>query len=218
MVQTPIKPLTLDLFLAIPETIVSRSLIADMAPRWENSHKFQYCLRFKNLDQYPDHLFFVKIGSQNTNLGETPPLLIVLNDCIPITGYRPVVTIAAISKQQVKQTDLFNFKVNQPSMIPLDQSRRLIRQDSVILRNPNLQKNLIISKSKISAPTSLPVVYENSTVEDSIEIKSVTENTLEFSIVSRSPQFSNLIIFPLIGLGLLGLAIWKRDKWMGRKK
>jgi hypothetical protein len=174
------------------------TLLADVAPPIGLTTKFSYCFKVVNLDRYPDHLFFARLGSQNKNL---PVLyrLIEPNTCIDPAGYRPIVTITAIPKNQIQPKDL-----EQPNP---DVNYR----DFTILQNKALQAKLLKDETQIQPPRSIPILHENGKMEDVIEIQTLTPDSLQIT-VTRSIHTLNWIIFPILGVILLGYLVWKRRR------
>ncbi len=173
-------------------------LLADVAPPIGFTTQFSYCFKVVNLDRYPDHLFFARLGSQNPTL----PVfyrLISPNTCINPAGYRPIVTITAIPKNQIQPKDL-----EQPNPA-------LNYRDFTILQNKALQAKLLKDETQIKPPRSIPMLYENGKLEDVIEIQTLTADSLQIT-VTRSTHTLNWIIFPILGVILLGYLLWKRRR------
>ncbi|OKH33479.1 hypothetical protein NIES2119_23160 [[Phormidium ambiguum] IAM M-71] len=180
------------------------SILADIAPDIGYTRDFSYCLKITNLEKYPNYLLFVKIGSENPGIPTKPYKLIQAGDCVSLIGYRPIATIAAISKDRVQANDLENSEAG------------------TILKNTNLQTALIQGKPIIEHPTVLPMTYTASVVEDSFQIQSIDPNGLQLSLVARSSPvlpklILNWIIFPLVGVGILVWFIRRRKKQKGDK-
>ncbi|WP_143171115.1 hypothetical protein [[Phormidium ambiguum] IAM M-71] len=178
--------------------------MADIAPDIGYTRDFSYCLKITNLEKYPNYLLFVKIGSENPGIPTKPYKLIQAGDCVSLIGYRPIATIAAISKDRVQANDLENSEAG------------------TILKNTNLQTALIQGKPIIEHPTVLPMTYTASVVEDSFQIQSIDPNGLQLSLVARSSPvlpklILNWIIFPLVGVGILVWFIRRRKKQKGDK-
>ncbi len=160
--------------------------------------KFDYCFKVVNLDRYPDHLFFARLGSQNPNL-DVFYRLIEPNTCIDPAGYRPIITITAIPKNQIQPKDL-----KQPT--PESEYPAF-----TTLQNKALQAKLIKGEPQIKPPLMVPILDENGKMEDVIEIQTLTPDRLQLT-VTRSTHTLNWIIFPILGVILLGYLLWKRRR------
>ena len=174
------------------------SLLADVPPPTGFTRNFDYCFKVVNLDRYPDHFFFARLGSQNPN----NPIfyrLIKPNTCIPASAYRPIVIITAIQKNQIQPNDLENLNEDpsQPTFI--------------VLKDTALQAKLIKGEPKIQPPRDIPILYENGKMEDVIQIQTLTADSLQIT-VTRSTHTLNWIIFPILGVILLGYLLWKRRR------
>jgi hypothetical protein len=171
-------------------------LLADVGPSIGITGKFSYCFKVTNLDRYPDYLFFAALGSQNEML-TVQYLLISPNTCMAASGYRPITTITAIPKTQIKPEDLDTLNPAAPEFISLV--------------NETLKSKLLKGEPKITPPLYLPMIYEGADMEDSIEIKTLTPDNLQIT-VTRSIHTLNWIIFPILGTLLLGYLFWKRRR------
>jgi hypothetical protein len=168
-------------------------ILADVAPPPGSTSNFDYCVKIVNLQQYPNYLLFINIGSANPSLPTSGYLLVKADRCIPLAGYRPVAKVAAIAKERVNSKDLKQ------------------ADSGTILQNLNLEKELIIANETIDRPYSLPFNHEGQKVEESVQIQSLDSNNLVISIVPASPpQLFNWVIFPPIGLAILGWVYWRR--------
>lgn len=176
------------------------TILADMPPSVGYTRDFSYCLKITNLEKYPDYLLFVQIGSIRPDPPIPPYVVIKTGECVPVSGYRPVARVAAISKDKVQPNDLANSSLG------------------TILQNTNLQKALIKGTPTIEPPLQLPFIYQGTQIKDSFQIHSIGSNGLQLSLVNRSPQMLNWIVFPLIGATILGWMIWRRKKQMGSSK
>ncbi len=169
-------------------------LLADVLPRGDYTNNFDYCVKIVNLNQYPKHQFFIKISSANPTLSKGGYLLANSSLCVPMNGYRPIAKIAAISKNLVKPKDL------------------LKTDAGVILQNNQLEKSLIVANITIDRPGYLPSSYKNKKVVAEVKIKSVNPKTLVISSPETAPKIPNWLVFPLIGLAILGWTVAKRKQ------
>jgi hypothetical protein len=171
------------------------ALLADLPPPPGLTKNFNYCFKVVNLDRYPDHLFFARLGSENDSLTVLYQL-IEPNVCMQASGYRPITTITAIPKTQIQPNDLE----------PLNDNSAFI-----ILQNKALQTKLIKGEPQIKPPLMIPLLYENGKMEDVIQIQTLTPDSLQIT-VTRSTHTLNWIIFPILGVILLGYLVWKRRR------
>jgi hypothetical protein len=166
-------------------------ILADVAPNAGYTRNFEYCLKITNLGKYPNHLLFAQIRSPTAKPGVYTQ--IQTDRCLPINGYRPVANVVAIAKNKVKKTDLA--KTN----------------TGIILKNPKLEKSLIAGTSSIVRPSSLPIINSGQTIEASYEIQSIDTQSLKLIRVTESTPVLNLLLFPTIGIAILGWIVWKRQ-------
>lgn len=162
-------------------------ILADVPPNPGYTKNFNYCFKITNLNKYPQHLLFVEIRSAIEDTVTKPYFLVKSGQCIPIQGYRSVATIAAISKNKVRQKDLQN------------------KSSGTILRNIKLQKSFIKGNSDILLPPgAVPIINEGKMIEARFKIESIDRNGLKLVPLSDSISTFNIILFPLIGLAIIG--------------
>jgi hypothetical protein len=169
-------------------------ILADVAPNAGYTKNFDYCLKINNLKKYPNHLFFSQVRSRNQLQSSDPYLLIKTDKCISINGYIPVATITAIPKNKVKSNDLQTTSAG------------------TILKNTKLQKSLIKATSEIEPPRSLPIINEGKQIEAIYKIQSIDRGGLHLVPVKEATPILNLLLFPLMGITLLGWFIWRRKQ------
>jgi hypothetical protein len=169
-------------------------ILADVAPEAGYTRNFDYCLKISNLKKYPNHLFFSQVRSQNQLKSSNPYLLIKTDKCISANGYLPVANITAIAKNKVRNNDL------------------QITSAGTILKNTKLQKSLIKSTSEIEPPRVLPVINEGKQIEAIYKIQSIDRGGLHLVPVKEATPILNLLLFPLMGITLLGWFIWRRKQ------
>jgi hypothetical protein len=166
-------------------------ILADVAPNPGYTRNFNYCFKITNLNKYPQHLLFVEIRSAISDTITEPYFLVKAGKCIPIKGYRPVATIAAIPKNKVQQKDLQN------------------KRSGTILKNTKLQKSFIKGNSDILLPpNAVPIINEGKTIEGRFKIESIDRNGLKLAPLSDSISTLNILLFPLIGIAIIGGMMW----------
>ncbi|MEB3295702.1 MAG: hypothetical protein VKJ24_21335 [Synechococcales bacterium] len=165
-----------------------------------------------NRSQYPNHLFFVKIGSQNQNLETTPYWLINSDRCIPLgNGYRPVATIAALPKASVKPADLRLFQPQQNYPELRNRNWQIDRQGTALV-NAKLEKQLIISQPSIPKPFSTVILQEGKLLEERFQITLLNSKQLQLKSLGAPSAPPYGLILPVLGLGILGAVFWQRRK------
>lgn len=169
-------------------------ILADVAPDAGYTKNFDYCLKINNLKKYPNHLFFVQVRSPTQLQSSNPYVLVKTDKCISINGYMPVATITAIPKHKVKSNDLQT------------------TSSGTILKNTKLQKSSIAATSQISPPRAVPVINEGKQLEAVYKIQSIDRGGLHLAPVKEATPILNLILFPLMGITLLGWFIWRRKQ------
>ncbi len=176
-------------------------ILADVAPGLGYTRNFNYCFKITNLNQHPNHLLFVQIGSAMNQKITEPYVLVKSDRCIPIKGYRAVAKITAIPKNKVRQQDLQN------------------KSSGTILKNTKLQKYSIAGNSDIlSPPHAVPIINEGKTIEASFKIESIDSQGLKLAPIENSISTLNIILFPLIGIAIIGGTIWNRQRKLVTKK
>jgi hypothetical protein len=177
-------------------------VIADVPPPPDQTRDFDYCIKFVNLDKYPNYRIFVNIGSQIEDPKKIDREYISAKSdrCIPIAGYRPEARIAAIPKNLVKSQDL------------------TVKDGNTFLQSLKIKKALITANITIPRPDSLPIIQAGSKIEDSVRIDRLDPQGLVISVLDRTPtdralQSPLLIALPLIGTIVFGWLIFsKRSK------
>jgi hypothetical protein len=167
-------------------------LLADVAPPAGATRNFQYCVKIVNLNKYPNYLLFARVSSPTDS--PSPYIQIQANRCQPVEGYRPSLTIQAIAKNRVKSSDLQK------------------TGNGIALKNPQLQKALIVGTPTIGRPEAMPMINEGKKVEASFEIQSISPQGLTLIRVPAAKPALNLLLFPAIGMAILGWILWKRQQ------
>jgi hypothetical protein len=166
-------------------------ILADVAPNAGYTRNFEYCIKINNLTKYPNYLLFAQIRSPTSKPGAY--IQIQADRCLPINGYRPVANVVAIAKTKIKTSDLTKTNAG------------------IFLKNPKLQKSLITGTPSIIRPTSLPIINNGQTIEASYEIQSLDNQNLKLIRVTESTPILNILLFPTIGITILGWLVWKRQ-------
>jgi hypothetical protein len=170
-------------------------IIADVAPDAGYTRNFSYCIKINNLKQYPNYLLFAQTRSENSSIPPGAYIQIKSDRCIPIEGYRVIASITAIEKNKVQTKDLKNTDLG------------------TVLQNTQLQKVLIKGTPNINQPHSVPIINENKQIEAIYQIQSIDRSALKLiSVSSSSSQILNTILFPAIGIAILGWIMWKRQQ------
>jgi hypothetical protein len=162
------------------------------------TRNFDYCLKLINVDQHPNYLFFARIGSINPGLPTAPYILFQENQCVPIEGYRPVITVVAIAKTHITPGDL------EPTS-----SGTILRDD----RTKALKQHWLEGAPQITAPLDQPIVYFGQQIEDRYQIQAITPTDVQLSLVERSPQIPSWILFLTAGILVLGGIFWHRRRF-----
>jgi hypothetical protein len=170
-------------------------ILADVAPDAGYTRNFQYCIKVTNLDKYPNYQLFAKIRSQRSDSKAGSYIQLVPGQCVTIDdGYRGVANIFAIEKSKIKSNDLKNTNA------------------VTVLTNTKLQTELIQSKLTISPPHSVPIINDGKQVVGNYQIQSIDRNSLELTPAGDlSVQTLNTLLFPAIGIAILGWIVWKRQ-------
>ncbi|WP_309738378.1 hypothetical protein [Chamaesiphon sp. OTE_20_metabat_361] len=177
-------------------SLLTHSLIlADVAPGAGYTRNFSTCFKISNLNKYPNYLFFARTGSE-ISLTPTGAYVQMQPDrCLPLAGYRVVANITAIEKNKVKPSDLKTTSSGRT------------------LQNSKLQKTLIKSTQSIQQPHSVPIINEGKQIETIYKIQSLDRQGLKLAPVSSSaPPMLNFLIFPAIGIAILGWVLWQRNR------
>jgi hypothetical protein len=184
-------PLTMILFLRY-------SLIADVAPyATDRTANFQYCVKITNLEQYSSYQLLAQVGER---VGRTDPQTgasiyqIIANTCIPIHRVYDVAYITAIEKNHLNQNDL---KIANSNQISIDPKIQIRLAKGTHLLHPRMASSENAGKL----------------IQGSYEIKSIDRNGLKLIPVYESKQILNPLnplIFPAIGITILGWIIWRR--------
>ncbi len=169
-------------------------ILADVAPDVGYTKNFTYCIKITNLDKYPKHLLFTQVGSARNQVSSEPYILIKAGQCIPIKGYMPLANITAIAKNKVQRKDLQT------------------TSSGTILKNTKLQKSLVQGAPTIYPPNALPIINEGKTIEGSFKIKSIDSKGLKIVAVDNPVSMLNIVLFPLIGIAIIGGLIWNRQR------
>ncbi len=176
-------------------SLTSSLILADVAPDAGYTRNFSTCLKISNLDKYPKHLLFARTGIEGTPARSDRYVQIQSDRCIPISGYRVVANISAIEKNKVKSSDLTKTSTG------------------MTLNNPQLQQLLIKGTPSINAPHSVSIINEGKQIELLYKIQSIDSKGLKLAAVgSSSAQILNTILFPAIGMAILGWVIWQRNR------
>jgi hypothetical protein len=176
-----------------------RSLIlADVAPNPGYTQNFNYCFKITNLNKYPNHVLFAQVGSERMQVSTEPYLLVKSGQCIPLKGYRPLANITSIAKNKVQSKDLQSTNVG------------------TILKNAKIQKSLIKGSLTIYPPNAVPIINEGKRIEGSFKIQSIDSKGLKLTPIDDPIPVLNLILFPLIGLVIIGGMIWSRKRQLVR--
>lgn len=162
-----------------------------------HTRNFTYCLKLANIGQYPNYLFFAKIGSINPNLPHLPYVLFQANQCLPVSGYRPITTIVAIAKSEVVPNDL---EFSAAGTVLSDAKTQALGQ------------NFIEADPTIKSPFDLPLFYFGQQIEDTYHVQLVTSTDLQIAFVNRSPQLLHWIIFSVVGMITVGWMLWQRRR------
>ncbi|PSB56321.1 hypothetical protein [Chamaesiphon polymorphus] len=166
-------------------------ILADVAPNAGFTRNFEYCIKITNLNKYPNYLLFAQIRSPTSKPGAY--VQIQADRCMLVDGYRPSVNIAAIAKSSVQKSDLAKNNLG------------------TILKNNKLQKSLITGTPSIERPLSVPIINSGKKIEASFEIQSLNRQGLKLVRVPESTQILNVLLFPTIGIAILGWIVWKRQ-------
>jgi hypothetical protein len=163
-------------------------LLADIQAQSGTTQNFQYCVKITNLNKYPNYLVFARISSATAS----PSAYIQLQPsrCLVVEGYRASLNISAIAKNRVQTTDLKKTNAG------------------TVLKNPQLQKSLIVGTPSIGRPFSMPTILEGKKVEASFEIQSIDSQGLKLMRVPESPVL-NFLLLPAIWMALCGWRVWK---------
>jgi hypothetical protein len=180
-------------------SFLNKSLIlADVAPNPGYTKNFNYCFKVTNLNKYPNYLLFAQVGSARNQVSTEPYILLKSNLCIPVAGYLPLANVSAIAKNKVQRKDLqtTNF--------------------GTILKNAKTQKSLIKGSPTIYPPNAVPIINEGKKIEASFKIQSIDSKGIKLTPISDPIPVLNIILFPLIGLVLVGGMIWNRKQQLVR--
>jgi hypothetical protein len=169
-------------------------ILADVPPQAGYTKNFNYCFKITNLNKYPNHLLFTQIGSAIGRVGTEPYLLVKDGQCIPIKGYMPMATITAIAKNKVQRKDLQT------------------TSSGTILNNTKLHKSLVKGTPAIYPPNALPIINEGKTIEGSFKIQSFDNKVLKLAPIKDPISILNIVLFPLIGMAIIGGIVWNRQR------
>ncbi len=173
-------------------------ILADVAPNPGYTQNFNYCFKITNLNKYPNHVLFAQVGSERMQVSTEPYLLVKSGQCIPLKGYRPLANITSIAKNKVQRKDLQNTNVG------------------TILKNAKIQKSLIKGSPIIYPPHAVPIINEGKRIEGNFKIQSIDSKGIKLTPISDPIPVLNLILFPLIGLAIIGGMIWSRKRQLVR--
>ncbi len=169
-------------------------ILADVAPEAGYTKNFNYCFKITNLDKYPKHSLFAQVGSARNKVSTEPYILVKAGQCIPVKGYMPLANITAIAKNKVQSKDLQNTSVG------------------TILKNTKLQKSLVQGTPTIYPPNALPIINEGKTIEAKFNIQSIDSKGLKLAPIKDPISMLNIILFPLIGMAIIGGIVWNRQR------
>ena len=176
-------------------SFLNQSLIlADVAPQAGSTKNFNYCFKITNLNKYPNHLLFAQVGSAREQVSTQPYILVKAGQCIPIKGYMPLANITAIAKNKVQRKDLQTTSAG------------------TILNNTKLQKYLVKGTPTIYPPNVLPIINEGKTIAASFKIQSIDRNGLKLAPIKDPISILNIVLFPLIGMAIIGGIVWNRQR------
>jgi hypothetical protein len=170
-------------------------ILADIAPDAGYTRSFQYCVKITNLEKYPSYQLFAKISSQTSDSKAGSYIQMMPGKCITIDDrYRGIANIFAIEKSKLKSADLQNTNAG------------------TVLTNTKLKAELIQSKLTISPPHSVPIINQDKQVIGNYQIQSIDRNSLQLTPAGdSSAQTLNTLLFPVIGIAILGWIMWKRQ-------
>jgi hypothetical protein len=172
------------------------STFADRPFPTGTTQNFQYCVKIVNLDRYPNYLVFAQINASTAS--PSNHIQMQIGRCLLVDGYRSSVTIKAIVKNRVKTSDLQKTKVG------------------IVLKNPQLQKALIVGTPSIGRPVSMPMINDGRKIEASFEIQSIDSQGLTLIRVPQAKPALNVLLFPALGIAILGWLAWQpRSKTVG---
>jgi hypothetical protein len=169
-------------------------ILADLPPNPGYTKNFNYCFKITNLDKYPKHSLFAQIGSARNKVSTEPYILVKAGQCIPIKGYMPLANITAIAKTKVQPKDLQN------------------TSSGTILKNTQLQKSLVQGTPTIYPPNALPIINEGKTIEASFKIQSIDSKGLKLAPVKDPISMLNIVLFPVLGMAIIGGIVWHRRR------
>jgi hypothetical protein len=169
-------------------------ILADVAPNPGYTKNFNYCIKITNLNKYPNHLLFTQVGSARDRVSTEPYILMKAGQCIPVKGYMPLANITAIAKNKVQRKDLQTTSAG------------------TILKNTKLQKSLVQGTPTIYPPNALPIINEGKTIEAGFKIQSIDSKGLKLTPVDNPVSMLNIVLFPLIGVAIIGGLIWHRRR------
>jgi hypothetical protein len=176
-------------------SFLNQSLIlADVAPDAGYTKNFNYCFKITNLNKYPNHLLFAQVGSARDRVSTEPHILLKAGQCIPVKGYMPIANITAIAKNKVQRKDLQT------------------TSSGTMLNNTKLQKSLVKGTPTIYPPNILPIINEGKTIEASFKIQSIDSKGLKLAPIKDPISMLNIILFPLIGMAIIGGIVWNRQR------
>jgi hypothetical protein len=169
-------------------------ILADVAPDAGYTKNFNYCFKITNLNKYPNHLLFAQVGSARDPVSTEPYILLKAGQCIPIKGYMPIANITAIAKNKVQRKDLQT------------------TSSGTMLKNTKLQKSLVKGTPTIYPPNTLPIINEGKTIEASFKIQSIDSKNLKLTPIKDPISMLNIVLFPLIGMAIIGGIVWHRQR------
>jgi hypothetical protein len=159
-------------------------LLADLPLPTGTTQDFQYCVKIINLNKYPNYLLFAQINSSTAS--PSAYVQIQAGRCLLVEGYRSSLNIKAIAKNRVKISDLKKTPAG------------------IVLKNPQIQKSLIIGTPKIGRPMTMPMINEGKKIEAKFEIQSIDPQGLQLIRVPEATPVLNLLLLPAIGMAILG--------------
>jgi hypothetical protein len=169
-------------------------ILADVAPEVGYTKNFNYCFKIANLNKYPNHLLFTQVGSARDRVSTKPYILVKTGQCIPIEGYMPLANITAIAKNKVQRKDLQT------------------TSSGTILNNTKVQNSLIKGSPTIYPPNVLPIINEGKKIEANFNIQSIDSKGLKLIPIKDPISMLNIVLFPLIGIAIIGGIVWNRQR------
>jgi hypothetical protein len=155
-------------------------LLADVPLPNGATQNFQYCVKITNLNKYPNYLLFAQVSSATAS--PSAYIQIQSGRCLRVEGYRSSLNITAIAKNRVQPNDLKKTPAG------------------IVLKNPQLQKSLIIGTPRIGRPMTMPMINEGRKIEAKFEIQSIDPQGLQLIRVPEATPVLNLLLLPTIAI------------------